>query len=85
MRIREEAKRLSIFLLAAASLGVKPENCMVPQDAPDGIQAAKSAHVLCCAIATTLRRDAFDQADLLLDNRLQADPESLFLGWFFRF
>lgn len=68
----------TIFLLAAASLGVKPENCMVIEDAPAGIQAAKSANMLCCALATTLPREELIHADLLLDNLSQADPETLF-------
>lgn len=68
----------TVFLRAAASLGVKPENCMVIEDAPAGIQAAKSANMLCCALATTLPREELRQADLLLDNLSQADPETLF-------
>jgi beta-phosphoglucomutase len=68
----------TIFLLAAASVGVKPENCMVVEDALAGIQAAKSANMLCCALATTLPRSELKQADLLLDNLSQADPETLF-------
>ncbi len=67
-----------IFLRAAASLGVNPEHCMVIEDAPAGIQAAKSANMLCCALATTLPRDELKQADLLLENLSQADPETLF-------
>lgn len=67
-----------IFLLAAASLGAQPENCMVVEDAPAGIQAAKSAHMFCCALATTLPREELKQADLVLDDLSQVDPESLF-------
>lgn len=67
-----------IFLLAAASVGVEPEKCMVIEDAPAGIQAAKSAHMLCCALATSLPREELGQADLVLDNLSQTDPEILF-------
>jgi HAD superfamily hydrolase (TIGR01509 family) len=73
----------TIFLLAAASLGVKPEYCMVIEDAPDGIQAAKSANMVCCAIATSLPCDELKQADLLLDDLSQADPEILFTDQLF--
>lgn len=67
-----------IFQLAAASLGVGPEKCMVIEDAPAGIQAAKSAHMLCCAIATTLPLDKLMQADILLEDLSQVLPESIF-------
>lgn len=68
----------TIFLLAAASLGVKPENCMVIEDAPDGVQAAKSANMVCCALATSLPCEELKQADLRLNDLSQADPELLF-------
>jgi HAD superfamily hydrolase (TIGR01509 family) len=68
----------TIFLLAAASLGVHPVHCMVIEDAPAGIQAAKSAQMLCCALATTLPREELRQADLVLNNLSQVEPEALF-------
>jgi HAD superfamily hydrolase (TIGR01509 family) len=67
-----------VFMLAAASLGVKPDKCMVIEDAPAGIQAAKSANMLCCALATTFSSDELKKADLLLENLAQARPETLF-------
>lgn len=68
----------TIFLLAAASLGVMPENCLVIEDAPDGIRAAKTANMLSCALATTLPLDELKRADLLLENLMQVNPETLF-------
>jgi beta-phosphoglucomutase-like phosphatase (HAD superfamily) len=51
---------------------------MVIEDAPAGIQAAKSANMLCCALATTHSSDELSQADFLLENLAQARPETLF-------
>lgn len=68
----------TIFLLAATSLGVAPENCLVIEDAPDGIAAARTANMLSCAIATSLPLHELQQADLLLGNLMQVDPEMLF-------
>ena len=68
----------TVFILAAASLGVKPENCLVIEDAPTGIQAAKSADMLCFAIATTFSPAELRQADLLLENLATVDPGTLF-------
>jgi len=73
-----------IFQLAAASLGVRSEKCLVIEDAVTGIQAAKSANMQCCAIATTLPRTELGNADILLDDLAQVEPESLFscdIGW----
>jgi HAD superfamily hydrolase (TIGR01509 family) len=67
-----------VFLLAAASVGVTPKNCMVIEDAPAGIQAAKTANMLCCALATTLSYDDLKQADLVLGDLSQGNPETLF-------
>jgi HAD superfamily hydrolase (TIGR01509 family) len=67
-----------VFTLAAASLGARPDKCMVIEDAPAGIQAAKSANMLCCALATTHSSDELSQADFLLENLAQARPETLF-------
>ncbi len=46
-----------IFLTAAALLNVPPERCVVIEDAPAGVQAAKAGGMLCIGIA---RRDDVD-------------------------
>jgi sugar-phosphatase len=45
------------FLLAARSLGVAPEQCLVVEDAPAGIQAARAAEMGVIALTTTHRAD----------------------------
>jgi HAD superfamily hydrolase (TIGR01509 family) len=39
-----------IFLAAAQALTVAPHHCLVLEDAPSGVQAAKAAHMRCVAI-----------------------------------
>jgi HAD superfamily hydrolase (TIGR01509 family) len=39
-----------IFLAAARALNVEPANCLVLEDAPAGVQAAKGAGMLCIAV-----------------------------------
>ncbi len=39
-----------IFLAAARALAVEPQHCLVLEDAPAGVQAAKSAGMLCIAV-----------------------------------
>ena len=39
-----------VFLAAARALNIKPSNCLVLEDAPAGVQAAKAAGMTCIAI-----------------------------------
>ncbi|NEQ82571.1 MAG: HAD family hydrolase [Moorea sp. SIO2I5] len=54
------------YLKAAQSLGVAPKQCVVIEDAPVGIQAARAAHMKAIAIATTHPATALEQADLCI-------------------
>jgi beta-phosphoglucomutase len=42
------------YLTAAQTLNIEPKNCLVIENAPFGIKAAKSANMTCFAIETTL-------------------------------
>ena len=46
-----------VYLLAAASLGVDPTECLVVEDAPAGIEAARAAGMGVIALTTTHRRE----------------------------
>jgi sugar-phosphatase len=50
------------FLLAAARLGVEPTECLVVEDAPGGLEAARAAGCSTLAVATTTA-----PADLIAD------------------
>ena len=39
-----------VFLAAARALNVEPQDCLVLEDAPAGVQAAKAAGMLCIAV-----------------------------------
>jgi beta-phosphoglucomutase len=54
-----------IFLAAAAKLGVNPPECVVVEDAVNGIQAAKAAGMRCVAVATTFPPDRLQEAAVL--------------------
>jgi len=45
-----------LFLLAASRLGVRPEACVVFEDSPNGILAARSAGMACVAVPNALTR-----------------------------
>lgn len=55
-----------IFLAAAAKLGVEPGDCVVIEDAVNGVQAAKAAGMRCIGLAQTFEAEALTEADLVL-------------------
>jgi beta-phosphoglucomutase family hydrolase len=55
------------FLLAAGKLGVRPQDCVVIEDAVAGVSAAKRAGMRCIAVTTTNDRTKLAEADLVVD------------------
>jgi mannitol-1-/sugar-/sorbitol-6-phosphatase len=53
------------YLAAAARLGVVPARCVVVEDAPAGLAAARAAHMRALAVATTHAPDALRDAELV--------------------
>ena len=62
-----------IFLYAAQQLESSPENCVVIEDAPHGIDAAKRAGMCCIAISTTYDPGKLQQADLIVNAYTEID------------
>jgi HAD superfamily hydrolase (TIGR01509 family) len=54
-----------IFLAAAKKLGVSPPQCVVVEDAVNGVQAAKSAGMRCVAVGTTFPAGQLQAADVV--------------------
>lgn len=52
-----------VFLLAAERCGVAPEHCIVFEDAPLGVEAARRAGMRCVVLTTTLPATAFAEFD----------------------
>jgi len=65
-----------IFLTAAAKMGVEPDECLVCEDAPNGIEAARAAGMRCLGITTTFSADEL-QADWHAPNLAHAPDEAL--------
>ena len=55
------------FLAAAERLGVDPTRCLVVEDAPMGLQAARAAGCFTLAVVTTTPREEL-QADAIVDD-----------------
>ncbi|MGO8926945.1 MAG: HAD-IA family hydrolase [Limisphaerales bacterium] len=54
-----------IFLSAAAKLGFAPAQCVVVEDAVNGVQAAKAAGMRCVAVAQTFPTAQLQRADVV--------------------
>lgn len=67
----------AVFLLASTELGIAPANCLVIEDSPFGVQAAKAARMKCLAVAGPFRLEDLAQADLALDSLEDFDLEEV--------
>jgi beta-phosphoglucomutase family hydrolase len=67
-----------VFLLAAERLGVEPKGCVVIEDAPAGIAAARSAGMLAVALTTSHPATAFTAAHHVIDSLTAFHVEQLF-------
>jgi sugar-phosphatase len=67
----------AVFLTAAAKLGAVPRRCLVWEDAPAGVLAAKAASMACIAVPEhgEEHRPAFALADVVLGSLLDMDEE----------
>ena len=65
------------YLKAAASLGMSPRVCLVIEDSPSGVKAAKAAKMACVAITHTHQSAILRKAgaDFLIDSLFLLTPE----------
>jgi beta-phosphoglucomutase len=56
------------FLVAASRLAVPPPECVVIEDAPEGIAAGKAGGMRCIGVTTTRPPAKLSQADLVVDS-----------------
>jgi mannitol-1-/sugar-/sorbitol-6-/2-deoxyglucose-6-phosphatase len=69
----------AVFLSAASRLGAERTRCLVWEDAPAGVLAAKAASMACIAVPEReeSRHPAFALADLVVDSLLEVDGSAL--------
>ncbi len=64
-----------IYIKAASMLGLHPSECLVVEDAVNGIEAAKSAGAKCLGITTSFSEDDLSGADWFAENLAEAGEE----------
>ena len=70
-----------VFQKAAQCLGLGPEQCLVFEDAPVGLAAARASGMRVIAVTSTRPAEALAGADLVVDRLDQLSVEQL-SGWF---
>ena len=66
-----------IYLRASENLGLKPEECLVVEDAVSGIRSGKSAGCRCLAVTTSFSVDELHEADWIYSSLLEVPDEVL--------
>jgi len=61
------------YLKCAGGLGVKPGECIAIDNAPLGVESAKSAGMICIALTSTVGREDLKRADFVIDNLREAE------------
>jgi len=66
-----------LFLTAARQAGVEPTRCVVIEDAPDGVAAAKAAGCKCIAVTNSTTAEKLTDADLIVDSLAEVNIEQV--------
>ena len=69
-----------IFLIAAHSLNVDAADCVVVEDAVNGIEAAKAAGMRCVAVAQTFPAERLQEADVVRNTLAEIQLSDLVPG-----
>lgn len=56
------------YLLTAQRLNVSPDQCLVIEDTPHGVEAAKAAGMYVVALLTSYTKDQLQKADKIINN-----------------
>jgi len=66
-----------LFLIAAERIGIEPAHCVVIEDAPNGVQAAKAAGAKCIAVTNSTSATNLQEADLVYNSLEQINLETI--------
>ena len=77
LEVENKKPHPDIYLKASERLGLKPEECLVIEDAPSGIKAAAAAGCRCLAITSSFPENELAEADWICDSLLNVPEEVL--------
>jgi beta-phosphoglucomutase-like phosphatase (HAD superfamily) len=77
--VSESKPSPQIYLSAAKKLEVLPDDCVVIEDSPLGIKAAKNAGMRCLAITNTHPKQNLEEADKVIDSLENVDLITLLI------
>ena len=66
-----------IYLKAAKSIGLEPNECLVVEDAVSGVRAGKAAGCKCLAVTTSFEASALSEADWICSSLFEVPDEVL--------
>ncbi|MBK7132976.1 MAG: HAD-IA family hydrolase [Bacteroidales bacterium] len=66
-----------IYIKAAKSIGLEPNECLVVEDAVSGVKAGKAAGCKCLAVTTSFDAAALSEADWICESLLEVPDEVL--------
>ncbi len=66
-----------IYIMAAKSIGLEPNECLVVEDAVSGLKAGKAAGCRCLAVTTSFDAEALSEADWICESLLDVPDEVL--------
>jgi HAD superfamily hydrolase (TIGR01509 family) len=65
-----------VFQEAARQLNASPDTCLVIEDTPNGVKAARNAGMRCLAVTTSNPASALREADLVVENLGKLDYDT---------
>ena len=73
--VKNKKPHPELFLLAARRMAIRPTDCLVIEDAPNGVKAAKAAGAKCIAVTNSTGQSELSEADLVCGCLKQIDLE----------
>lgn len=71
--VRNKKPHPELFLQAAEGIGVPAARCVVIEDAPNGVAAAKAAGAKCIAVTNSITAEKLAEADIVVDSLVEVD------------
>ncbi len=77
LEVENKKPHPDIYIKASEKIGLGPAACLVVEDAPSGIRAAKAAGCKCLAVTSSFESNVLGEADWICDSLLHVPDEAL--------